>query len=215
MTWSERLWGMTGLAGLAVGTALLIAARGAGPLWGEEEAMQWVQTQPGWTEAARVLRWCTATEPVTVAGLLVGIAAGRFKARRFALVTVVLFLVLPVVQSGLKELADRPRPSPPAVELRGGYSSPSFPAGHAMSGLVGYGWAAVSVNRLRRIGVRARYGVVAACAGVVAGTAWANLWTGVHWPTDIGGGFAWGLVLLALGRLAWHTQGRHAQQAAS
>lgn len=215
MTRAERCWSATGLAGLVIGAVLLAAARGAGPLWGEGEVIGWVQACPGWAELARVLRWCTATEPVTAAGLLAAMAAWRFKARRFALVTLVLFMVLPIVQSGLKEVADRPRPSPPAVELRGGYSSPSFPAGHAMSGIVGYGWAAVSVTRLRGVRPRVRYGVAAASMGVIAGTAWANLWVGVHWPTDIAGGLAWGSVLLALARLAWSPTGRQEAYPAS
>lgn len=207
MTGTERPWAAVGAAAFAVGAALLAAARGAGPLWGEDEAVRWLQEQPGSAIAARVIRWLTSTEPVTVAGLLAAAAARLRGATRFALVTAVLFLALPLVQTGLKEIAARPRPEPPAVELRAGYSSPSFPAGHAMSGLVGYGWAGVAAAR-SRLSRTARRSIVVGCAGVIAATAWANLWTGVHWPTDIAGGFAWGAVLLALAALACPPAGR-------
>ncbi len=214
MTGTERAWAAVGAAAFAVGAALLAAARGAGPLWHEDEAVRWLQSQPGSEAAARVIRWLTSTEPVTASGLLAAALARLRGAPRFALVTAVLFLALPLVQTGLKEVPGRPRPEPPAVELRAGYSSPSFPAGHAMSGLVGYGWAGVAATR-SRLSRTARRWIVAGCAGVTAATAWANLWTGVHWPTDIAGGFAWGAVLLAWAALAWPSGGRPHRRGAS
>jgi membrane-associated phospholipid phosphatase len=214
MTGAERAWAAVGVAALAGGAALLAAARGAGPLWGEDEAVRWMQGQPGSVTVARVIRWLTSTEPVTAAGLLAAATARMRGATRLAMVTAVLFFALPLVQTGLKEVATRPRPEPPAVELRAGFSSPSFPAGHAMSGMVGYGWAWAVAAR-SPLPRAARRCVGAACAGVIAGTAWANLWTGVHWPTDIAGGFAWGVALLALAALAWRPGRRPARDGAS
>jgi len=201
-------------AALAAGSALLAAAHRAGPLWGEDGAVRWLQARTGSPEAARIIRWMTSTEPVTVAGLLAAAAGWWRGAVRFAIVTAVLFATLPVVQSGLKELADRPRPAPPTVELRAGASSPSFPAGHAMSGLVGYGWAAVTATRSRLPRV-ARAGCTLCCAAIIGASAWANLWTGVHWPTDIAGGFAWGTVMVSAGAAAWRPERRRTSGRAS
>jgi undecaprenyl-diphosphatase len=42
----------------------------------------------------------------------------------------------------------------------------------------------------------ARAALAAAAAAVIAFTGVANVWLGVHWPSDALGGYAWGALLL-------------------
>jgi undecaprenyl-diphosphatase len=41
-----------------------------------------------------------------------------------------------------------------------------------------------------------RWGAIAASSAILTLTGVVNVWLGVHWPTDVLGGYAWGLVLL-------------------
>ena len=63
--------------------------------------------------------------------------------RQQAVLLVAGVAVMALLQSGLKDLVDRPRPTADLVELRAGFSSPSFPAGHVMSPTVLYGFLLV------------------------------------------------------------------------
>ena len=80
------------------------------------------------------------------------------------------------------------------VDIRAGFSSDSFPAGHVMSGAFFYGFLFyVSLDlRLRA----ARIALLASSAAVLALVGWVNVYVGVHWPSDVVGGYAWGFTLL-------------------
>jgi membrane-associated phospholipid phosphatase len=119
-------------------------------------------------------------------------------------------VVLPLLQHGLKELVDRPRPTPDLVELRAGFSSPSFPSGHVMSGALLYGFLLylslwIALPRMLKVAL------VGWCALVLVVSGPANVYVGVHWPSDVVGGYAWAAVLLlplvyadqAMGRRRW------------
>jgi len=119
-------------------------------------------------------------------------------------------------QAGIKEVVDRPRPSEVAagIEVRASQISPSFPAGHVMGAVVVYGWTlamllqarkrvrfrawnpAVSIDGLLEWWYRARIALMAMLGAVVLLTGVVNIWLGVHWPTDVLGGYLWGAVLL-------------------
>ncbi len=90
---------------------------------------------------------------------------------------------------------DRPRPTADLVELRGTFSSPSFPSGHVMSATYFYGFLLYLALSLPLTSL-ARAALAAVAAAVLALTAPANIWLGVHWPSDALGGYAWGALLL-------------------
>jgi undecaprenyl-diphosphatase len=103
--------------------------------------------------------------------------------------------VMALLQSGLKDLVDRPRPTADLVELRAGFSSSSFPAGHVMSPTVLYGFLLYLA-----IALKLPFGGRLALAGwslfVLVLTGPANVYVGVHWPSDVVGGYAWGAALV-------------------
>jgi undecaprenyl-diphosphatase len=99
------------------------------------------------------------------------------------------------VQDAIKGIVDRPRPSPELVDVRASSSSESFPSGHAMGTTYFYGFL-VYLSLTLPMARQARAPVIALCGTLIAITALCSVWLGVHWPSDIVGGFAWGGVLL-------------------
>jgi len=187
----------------ALGLSLLAARFDRLP--GDLRLMREVQALPGWLEPiAEGLRSVTATEVVVVLGLL--LAGGCLLAREFraAIVLGCLFLVLPFTQATIKDAVDRPRPDPALVEYRSTFTSESFPAGHVMSGTVlAVAAGAVAAERSRRRANDIRALVAAFCAAIGL----ANVYVGVHWPSDVLGGYLWAAVLLLAARWAWVSTG--------
>lgn len=183
------------IAVLAAATWLSVAAHEAGPLGPDEAIADAIQSLPGWVEPlAEVVRAITTTQVVLVAGAIAAIGLWFAGWRAEAVALVAMLVVLPFAQAGLKDLVDRPRPDPALVDRRTGFRSESFPAGHVMSGTVLYGF-------LAWLGWKHRANTWATlAAGVLAGLLLANLaanvYMGVHWPTDVLGGVLWALVLL-------------------
>ena len=181
---------------LAGSVALSLLAAQHETLPGDTWIMSWAQDRAYPGEAlSDIVRAFTTTEAVLATGVLVVVALWLLGYRWEAGVLAVGLAVLPLLQAGLKEIVDRPRPMEPLVTLRTGFSSESFPAGHVMSPALLYGfllYLTVSTP-LPRV-VRWLTGIWSVAVIVVAGPP--NVWLGVHWPSDVLGGWAWGLVLV-------------------
>jgi membrane-associated phospholipid phosphatase len=104
-------------------------------------------------------------------------------------------VVLPFLQHGLKELVDRPRPTEDLVDLRAGFSSPSFPSGHVMSPALLYGFLLYVSPRIGLPHVL-NAALLGWCAFMLVIAGPAQVYVGVHWPSDVAGGYAWAVVLL-------------------
>lgn len=167
-------------------------ARLPGDLW----LARRIQDLPAAFETpAEVMRAATTTWVVVLAGIAMVTAFEFMGRRRVWLVAAGMLLVLPPFQAVIKNLVDRPRPDPSLIERRAVFTSESFPSGHVLGGTVLFllaawlvagrlpaGWPRVTV-----------WGIaVAACAlGAIA-----NVYEGVHWPSDVLGGYLWAGVLL-------------------
>jgi undecaprenyl-diphosphatase len=95
----------------------------------------------------------------------------------------------------LKRIIQRPRPLYGGAFLHG--ESFSFPSGHAMGALIGYGTLAYVLVILWAERRRAQVAVVATAAVLVAAIALSRLYLGVHYFSDVVAGFAAGTVWLA------------------
>ena len=162
---------------------------------------------------ARTLNW--AADIVTGWHRLVVVAAGvvcLLLARRW--LGAVLLLVSPsagLLGIAVKEIVGRPRPNPDLVSFTTGSQSLAFPSGHAVSAIVIYGLlfylitVFVSQPALRLLGQ-------AVCLWVILFTGMERVYIGVHWPSDVlGGYYLGGLVLGAL--IALHRRLRPAPEA--
>src|SRR3990172_718526 len=119
-------------------------------------------------------------------------------ARRW--LAVLLLLVSPaagLLNAGVKEIVGRPRPGHELVPFPMRSYDAAFPSGHAVSAIVIYGLLfyliTVLVNRpaLRLLGQ-------AACLWVILFTGMQRFYTGVHWPSDVVGGYYLGGPVLAV-----------------
>ncbi len=96
---------------------------------------------------------------------------------------------------GLKSIYARPRPAVPLIEEQG-YS---YPSGHAMVGLVFYLALAWALSRGKRRSWRIVILAGGAFLALLIGLS--RIYLGVHYPTDVLGGFAAGLGWLCLWQL--------------
>lgn len=115
-----------------------------------------------------------------------------------------VFLVVTTLGGGLldtivKEVVDRPRPSlvDPVATAHG----KSFPSGHAMSSTFTYG--ALVLVFLPVIGRRYRPAVIGGAALLVIAIAFSRLALGVHYISDVVGGVVLGLAWLAASTAAF------------
>ena len=112
-----------------------------------------------------------------------------------------LLLVTPaagLLNAAVKEIVGRPRPGHELAPFATRAHDSAFPSGHADSAIVIYGlmfyFITVFVNQpaLRLLGQ-------AACLWVILFTGMQRVYTGVHWPSDVlGGYYLGGLIITAL-----------------
>lgn len=155
-----------------------------------------VQDLPGALEGpAGALRTVTSTETVLVLGGLLVVALLVARRPWLALQAAVTLALLPLVQSSIKDVVERPRPDPGLVAVRDSFTSTSFPSGHVMSGTVLFVLVALAGQALSR-DTTVRRRIVAGCAALAVLNGLANVFMGVHWPSDVLGGYLWAGVLL-------------------
>ena len=178
------------------GVVLAVLAATSDRLPGDLAATRTVQDWPfpGQT-FADALRFVSATEFVVALGAALAVGIWLSGRRRPALALAAGLALMVLLQYGVKELVDRPRPPPDLVELRSGFTSPSFPSGHTMSPTYLYGFLAAAALAAPFRAV-ARVGAAAAVAVFLALSGLANVWLGVHWFTDVIGGYLWALAVL-------------------
>ena len=182
---------------LAIILSLLAATNDTLP--SDRPVMDWIQDQPlPGQDLSDAVRAITGTEVVLATGAAVSLILWLRGHRRQAVLLAVGLAVLLVLQAIVKELVDRPRPDPDIVDARAGFSSPSFPSGHVMSGSYLYGFLLyLSLTLPLARGAAIAVGVAAAVLIAAGGPV--NVWVGVHWPTDVLGGWLWSsLILLPL-----------------
>ncbi len=186
------------LALLGCATVLSVLAAQHDTLPGDVRIMSWAQGRafPGET-LSDIIRAFTTTEVVLATGAVTAVLLWATGRRWEAGLLALGLVLLPLLQGGLKELVDRPRPAEPLVGLRAGFSSESYPAGHVMSPAYLYGFLFyLAVTRTLPRVLNYVVGVGAGLVIVFAGPP--NVWLGVHWPSDVLGGWAWGLALAGL-----------------
>ncbi|RVU15395.1 phosphatase PAP2 family protein [Streptomyces antnestii] len=174
-------------------------------------AHRWAVADPGPTHVNRVLTdW--VWDPWTMRGLCavaVLWVVWRHHAWRLGLWAAATCALGTLIQQGLKAAVDRARPVWPDPVDSAHYAA--FPSGHAMTATVVCG---LVLWLLHRFGARP-FLWRTACALVamsVVGVGLTRLWLGVHWPSDVLGGWLLGaltvtVAVTAYGRLAGPSHG--------
>jgi len=190
------LWSGIWLALLAGAIVLSVLAGLHSRLPGDLDITEWLQGSlfPG-MGVSRLVRAVGSTEVVLGTGGGVAVVLWLLGRRRQAVLLALGLVVLPFLQHGLKELVDRPRPTADLVDLRAGFSSPSFPSGHVMSPTVLYGFLLYVSLRIALPSVL-KAALLGWCAFMLVIAGPAQVYVGVHWPSDVVGGYAWAGVLL-------------------
>lgn len=183
------------LLGFTLALSVLAAAHPRLPA--DRAIATWAQDLPFPGEPlSDAVRATTSTEIVLATGYAGAVVLWLRGHRRQALLLAGGLAILPLLQAGIKELVDRPRPDPALVELRASFSSPSFPSGHVMSPTYLYGFLLYLVWRLP-LPPWPRWLLASWSIFLLLFTGPVNVYLGVHWPSDVLGGYAWGLLLLA------------------
>ncbi|MGV9454142.1 phosphatase PAP2 family protein [Streptomyces sp. NPDC003635] len=162
-----------------------------------ETTHRWAVGEAGLTQTFRILTdwvWDPWTMRILCAVAVLWLL-WRHAARRAALWLVVTTALGAGIQQGLKAAVDRSRPVWPDPVDSAHYAA--FPSGHAMTATVVSG---LLLYLLHRAGVgRAVWRTAVAVAVVsVVGVGLTRVWLGVHWATDVIGGWLLGAALVAV-----------------
>jgi membrane protein DedA with SNARE-associated domain len=188
------------MAILAVASFVLIAyavvvGENPGPTPGDETAAEIVEhiRSGALTDIAKAITWLGAGGVVTaIAAICAALLAWRRRWTEFW----VLVAGMAITQTGievLKEVVDRPRPVGGLVETTGS----SYPSGHAAHSVF-YLWLAVTIVLRLRPGMARGAAVVAAGFALTALIGLSRVYLGVHYLSDVSGGWALGAVAFAL-----------------
>jgi len=189
---------LTGLLGFAVMAGFAAAFDYfAGDLW-ISHRLQEIDNGT-FKEALDVAEDLSDTPAVIIVWLVAAIAA--FAAgQRWPAAVVLLSILSRLLNVLLKEIINRPRPSPELVQVTGVSGDFAFPSGHTLGAVVLYGLIAYFSTKLIRRGL-IRLPIILACLYVIAFTAMERIYSGQHWFSDVYGAFLFGGLCLAI--LIW------------
>ncbi|MBC9717556.1 phosphatase PAP2 family protein [Streptomyces sp. TRM66268-LWL] len=192
---------LTGLFGTLSLVLLLLVAAAWPPLRSFDTGLartmhRWAHSWDGVTQFNRVLSdW--VWDPWTLRALCAVVVVWLWTrgARHFAVLLAVTCTVGTLAQQALKALVDKDRPQWQNPVDSAHYAA--FPSGHAMTATVACG---LLLWLLRRYGVRgAAWATAVALASVsVIGVGLTRIWLGVHWPSDVLGGWLLGMLTVAI-----------------
>ncbi|MFI0505421.1 phosphatase PAP2 family protein [Streptomyces albogriseolus] len=173
---------------------------------------RWAVAEGGLTQAARILTdwvWDPWTMRLLCAVTVVLLLRRRPAARWTAGWLVVVVALATAVQQGLKAALGRERPVYPDPVDTAHFAA--FPSGHAMTATVVLGLLLWLLHRHGVGRVLWRTALVVAVISVV-GVGLTRVWLGVHWPTDVLGGWLFG-ALTVVAAVAVHRRLRPADAA--
>ena len=183
---------------LAAITALLsvYGANNANPAW-EVEATNWLQSASP-DALHQIARFMTVIgrSPISTVVPAIAIVAMWVWGQRHLSIFLAAAAFARVLSGVVKALVDRPRPSASVVDVTYHLTGPSFPSGHVLGATLFYGFliycAEISISNrpVRRI-------VQGSLAIVIVLMGYSRVELGAHWPTDVLGGYAIGLLVLS------------------
>ena len=191
---SFRVWAV---AGTILITVIVYLSAWAVPVWpGDEELLVAVQAWEGplLTAALGTITYA-GWYPVAAALTLVSMAPLLWRRRIGDALLVAIAVSSALFTHGLKALVGRPRPDYAIVEQAP--LNMGFPSGHAAFAIL-LGGALIYLVWQRLDNAPLRWAVCAALALLVLAVGLSRVYLGVHWPSDVLGGYLFGATVLSL-----------------
>ena len=185
------------LALAAITTLLSVySAYSPEPAW-EVAAIDWVQSASPHA-LLQIAKFMTeiGRSPISTVIPAVAIVAMWVWGQRHLSIFLAAAALARVLSGVVKALVDRPRPSASVVDVVYELGGSSFPSGHVLGATLFYGFlvycAEISISNkpVRRL-------VQGSLAIVILLMGYARVELGAHWPTDVLGGYAIGLLVLS------------------
>lgn len=202
MTWtqsSSKLWGI--VATLTIfATVLGVIVAGERVLAWDVSFSQWVQQWNG-TLPEQLYRVgdVLGSTMLAIVAALAGIIVAALLRNRFVAVFLIVTMLIRLLATQLKPLFESPRPQAEHVRLLQHFDGSGYPSGHSTTAamvatiLVLLAWKYLE-NTLWR------WGATGFTIAIMVLVGWSRIWAGAHWPTDVLGGWSYGI---ALTLLAW------------
>ncbi|MEU6366861.1 phosphatase PAP2 family protein [Streptomyces sp. NPDC046931] len=177
--------------------ALTVTGRGGSPLFGDEDLLEWSvgHRPPAMVAVARAVTFTgTGVVPYVLAALA-GLLAGRTPRQRGPAVAAALLCLAAgqAVRYGVMSLVARPRPAHRDwVTHASGWA---FPSGHTTTAAIAAGLLALAILARARRGGAALVTLVLTWGALVGLT---RVYLGVHWFSDVLGGWLFALCWLSL-----------------
>ena len=201
-------------AALLLTVALFLLARVYPNFPGDERALvEFQDLRTGWLDAAALAISSLGWRPVA-GGLVLGVTLLLVVLRRRADAFIVVFSLVPMlVGDGLKRLVERPRPDYLLMGQEPG--GLSFPSGHSVFAFL-FGGLLIYLSGELVTSPALRRWLQTVLAVLILAMGASRVYLGVHWPSDVIGGYLYGgmalLGLIALRKLIadrWRSGCRH------
>jgi membrane-associated phospholipid phosphatase len=201
---------------IAAALASFTVARNAAPIWGDIEITRRVQATPLVVEIAVVVnpiggsaQWFygAAVVVLLITGRRIGGGLSGPRLRREALWAAFAAAILRPSSGFLKELIGSPRPSEAfGVRIHDASGGFGFPSGHVFGDVLVLGVLAVYARAFLSPRLVEPFRVLITVLIVLAGPSRVSV--GAHWPSDVAGGYLWGVCALLIALTVGRTFGR-------
>jgi membrane-associated phospholipid phosphatase len=188
-----------------------VAAAGDGELPGDRDVAHAVQRLDGqlfeWLAMVGNAVGSTVGGLVAISVLILVAALLRAGKDLFFLITL---LALRLLATQLKPIFESPRPTSDLVEIHGSFDGSGFPSGHALTGMtMALGLSIIVWRWARHRTVAMALTIALMLLALLIGLA--RIWSGAHWPSDVVGGYAFGVMIVAVAvlvrdRQPWFTR---------
>jgi undecaprenyl-diphosphatase len=208
---SSQLLRLAGACGAAAFALTLFVAWHGTPIPGDigiiERVQSWdtLRRNEGWINPLGSLQWQI---PIVLAALTLaafghraGLDGGSPAQRTEAIWLIIVAFGLRLLTGPLKELARAERPNIDfGLHVVRNFEGYGFPSGHVYSDVLIFGSIAIAAPIL--IGRTAGSAARVACLAVIALAGPARMVVGAHWPSDVAGGYLFGIAAVCLAVLA-------------